>query len=315
MVNKKTVFKYFTILQYQQEEEYLSSMHEKGWKLERITFPGLYHFERCEPGKVTYRLDYNQEGIKNKTEYVQMFSDCGWNYLFDFVGYSYFCKEGSAGQEREEIFCDDLSRFDMMKRVFKGRIIPLIILFISIVLPQLFINTLGHNGGGTVQDVLSILFMLIAILYLVIFGVTAYQFYQYENKLFQKKPSIKYKYYGIFILILLIVICIGIFFYFTKRSVYSVLERTDGFTVEAEQLNKSVVREYNLKQGDIVETRHDYDSGSLFISIGEEDKEPVFYGNSYNGMGNFTVEIKKDGCYRIKCSGRNAKGVIKFVIK
>ena len=128
MEDKKTVFKFFTIFQYQQEEEFLSSMHAKGWKLAKITFPGFYHFNRCQPQNVTYRLDYTQKGIQNKTDYIQMFSDCGWGYLFDFAGYSYFYKESTNSQEQEEIFCDDESRLDMMKRVFKGRIIPLIIL-------------------------------------------------------------------------------------------------------------------------------------------------------------------------------------------
>lgn len=156
MEDKKVVFKFFSVPQYQQEEKYLSSMHEKGWKLAKITLPGFYHFERCEPGKVTYRLDYNPEGVKNKSEYVQMFSDCGWEYLFDCAGYSYFCKEGSASQEREEIFCDDSSRLDMMKRVFKGRIIPLIPLFAGVILPQLFMNTMGYGGGSEIQDIVSI---------------------------------------------------------------------------------------------------------------------------------------------------------------
>ena len=49
MKDKKIVFKFFTIPQYQQEEEYLSSMHEKGWKLTKISFPGFYQFEKCEP--------------------------------------------------------------------------------------------------------------------------------------------------------------------------------------------------------------------------------------------------------------------------
>ena len=125
MGNSKTVFKYFTIPQYRQEEDYLSAMNEKGWCFTHVTFPGFYHFEKSEPEQVTYRLDYNQEGIRNKAEYVQMFSDCGWEYICDFVGYSYFRKEGEVGEEREEIFCDDASRLDMMRRVFRGRIILL----------------------------------------------------------------------------------------------------------------------------------------------------------------------------------------------
>ena len=123
MGNKKTVFKFFTIPQYRQEEKFLSEMHENGWRFAHVSFPGFYHFEKCEPKQVSYRLDYNQEGIRNKREYVQMFSDCGWEYIEDFVGYSYFRKEEQLGEEREENFCDDESRLEMMKRVFKGRII------------------------------------------------------------------------------------------------------------------------------------------------------------------------------------------------
>lgn len=315
MGNKKVVFKLFTIVQYRQEEDFLSSMHEKGWKLTKITFPGFYHFEACEPAKVTYRLDYNQEGIKNKMEYVQMFSDCGWDYLLDFVGYSYFCKEGSMDQENEEIFCDDASRYDMMKRVLKGRIAPLIILFVCVILPQLFMNTLKYGKGSTIQDGLSITFLLLAVLYLFLFGVTAYQFYQYEQNLLLEDPGLKYKYYGIFILILLLVMCIGTTFYFAKRSIYSISERADGFTIEAEQLNKHIAREYNLKKGDLIAVSHDSDGGEIFIRIGEENKEPVFWGNSYDEFDDFTVGIQEDGCYKIECSGRKAKGVIRFKIQ
>ena len=111
MRKTKTEFKWFTIPQYRQEEEYLTSMHRKGWKFTKVSFPGFYHFEQCEPENVTYRLDYNQEGVANKAEYVQMFSDCGWEYLFDFVGYSYFRKASDEADTNEEIFCDDEACF------------------------------------------------------------------------------------------------------------------------------------------------------------------------------------------------------------
>ena len=177
MGNSKTVFKYFTIPQYQQEEDYLSDMNEKGWRFAHATFPGFYHFEKCEPGQATYRLDYNREGIKNKDEYIQMFSDCGWEHICDFVGYSYFRKEGEAREEREEIFCDDSSRLDMMKRVFRGKIIPLIIIFAAVIIPQLIMNTAGNSGGGLYQNIFSFIFLGLAILYLVIFSMTAVHFY------------------------------------------------------------------------------------------------------------------------------------------
>lgn len=214
MSNKKTEFKYFTIPQYRQGENYLSSMHEKGWKLTGITMPGFYHFEKCEPAKVTYRLDYNQEAVSNKAEYVKIFSDCGWDYLFDFVGYSYFCKKDSLSGEREEIFCDDASRLDMMKRVFKGRVWPLIILFFGVILPQLCMNVVGYGRGGIVQDVLSVVFLVIAGLYLVLFAVMSFQFYQYEKFVSPENSGTLYKYAGIFTILLAIAVGIGFFFHF-----------------------------------------------------------------------------------------------------
>ena len=171
MGNSKTVFKFFTIPQYRQEEDYLSAMNEKGWRFTHVTFPGFYHFEKSEPERVAYRLDYNQEGIRNKAEYVQMFSDCGWEYICDFAGYSYFRKEGVVGEEREEIFCDDASRLDMMKRAYRGKIIPVVLLFALVIISQLFMNTLGNSVGGyggfIATEILSFSFLGLAIVYLV----------------------------------------------------------------------------------------------------------------------------------------------------
>ena len=42
----KKEFKYFTIFQYEQEQEYLSRRHQEGWKFVKITGLGIYHFER-----------------------------------------------------------------------------------------------------------------------------------------------------------------------------------------------------------------------------------------------------------------------------
>jgi hypothetical protein len=105
---------------------YLREMHKQGWIFIKVTGLGVYHFEECEPQDVVYQLDYNQEGLSHKTEYIQMFSDCGWEYIQDYVGYSYFRKAAAEMNGDEEIFCDDASRAAMMGRVFKGSLLPLI---------------------------------------------------------------------------------------------------------------------------------------------------------------------------------------------
>ena len=41
----KKEFKYFTIFQYEKEQDYLSDMHKHGWKFTHISGIGMYHFE------------------------------------------------------------------------------------------------------------------------------------------------------------------------------------------------------------------------------------------------------------------------------
>ena len=132
MKDKKITFKYFSIAEYEKEEAYLRKMHQQGWKLVKISLRYLYVrayiFEKCQPEDVIYRTDYDQTG---GDAYIQMFADCGWEYLFDFDESSYFRKKKEDIAEDEDIFCDDVSRLAMVRRVFKARYIPYLTLCVS----------------------------------------------------------------------------------------------------------------------------------------------------------------------------------------
>lgn len=176
MKEKKTELRFFTVAQWQKEQDYLRSQHQKGWKFTGLRGLGVYHFERCQPEDVVYQLDYNPEGLSHKSQYIRMFSDCGWEYLQDYVGYSYFRKPAAQMQGEEEIFCDDSSRLDMMKRVFKGRIIPLLILFFLQLLPNL-LRQLSHPV--LMGPVFTIIFSALFVIYLILFLMFGYQFWRY----------------------------------------------------------------------------------------------------------------------------------------
>ena len=182
MSERKKQFKWFTIAQYEQEQEYLNEMHKKGWKLVRVSFPDWYHFEKCEPEDVVYQLDYNPDGIANKDESVQMFRDCGWEYLQDICGYSYFRKPASEMHGHEEIFCDDASRIDMMKRIFKGRIIPLLYVFfliILIILPKMWLQ----NTFETLESRIMLgIYIALFALYMFVFISFGVQLWRLTNK-------------------------------------------------------------------------------------------------------------------------------------
>ena len=150
----KKQFKWFTIFEYEKEQDYLRQMHKEGWKFVQVKGLGMYHFEKCEARDVVYQLDYNKEGLAHKEEYLQMFTDCGWEYIQDYADYSYFRKPVSEDGVAEEIFCDEDSRLQMMERVLKGRMLPLLVLFSvyqqSVDLPQLFSGSLPGRYPGAV---------------------------------------------------------------------------------------------------------------------------------------------------------------------
>ena len=171
----KKEFKWFTIFEYEKEQDYLREMHKTGWKFVKSTGLGMYHFEKCLPQDVVYQLDYNKDGLAHKDEYLKMFDDCGWEYIQDYLGYSYFRKAVSDDGIAEEIFCDDESRLQMMQRVLKGRMLLLLIIFFLVLLPQFFINLFGARyfiaafTGG------------ILTMYIVIFTIFLVKYSQYKR--------------------------------------------------------------------------------------------------------------------------------------
>ena len=179
MKEKKKVFKWFTVAKYEEEQEYLRQEHQAGWKLVKVSLLGIYTFEKCEPEDVIYQLDYNQEREKGMAEYIQMFRDCGWEYICDFVGYSYFRKAASKMKEDETIFSDDSSRLEMIGRVFKGRMVPLLIIFAAIICPQLIANSMHSSGVGRG---LFIAYCCLFFLYVLIFIQWAVMYWKLKNK-------------------------------------------------------------------------------------------------------------------------------------
>lgn len=176
MANRKWELRFFTIPQWQQEQDYLRERHLEGWRFVSVSLPGIYTFERCEPEDVIYQLDYNADGSSQTADYLQIFRDCGWEYLQDYTGYSYFRKPAAQMNGKEEIFCDDESRLEMMKRVFRGRIIPLLALFFLFILPNLILYILFPDRplGG-----LGLAFFLLFLLYLANFAGFGYQYWKY----------------------------------------------------------------------------------------------------------------------------------------
>lgn len=171
----KKEYKYFSIFNYEAEQEYLREQHKKGWKFVKVTGLGMYHFTECEPEDVIYQLDYNKEGIGHKEEYVKMFSDCGWEYIQDYAGYSYFRKPVAEMENDESIFCDESSRLAMMERVYKGRLLPLLAILICALLPCFIIYL--SKGNYLIAAFMG----CVILLYIAVIGYSRYHYYRNKN--------------------------------------------------------------------------------------------------------------------------------------
>lgn len=126
----KTQFKAFFLPDYEDEEKYLSDMHRNGWKLKKA-YPYFYTFEKCTPENVVYKLDFgNISG--DKTAYINMFGEYGWEYIQKLNNFYYFRKTAKDGlpDEELEIFSDNESRLKMVDKIINTRFVPGIIFFI-----------------------------------------------------------------------------------------------------------------------------------------------------------------------------------------
>ena len=106
-----------------------------------------------------------------------MFDDCGWEYIQDYADYSYFRKPVSDSGEAEEIFCDEESRLQMMERVMKGRMTPLLVIFFVTLLPLFVMNLIIHHNYLVASFIGGILAV-----YLVVFIICFVKHNRYKNQ-------------------------------------------------------------------------------------------------------------------------------------
>ena len=101
------------------------------------------------------------------------------------------------------------------------------------------------------------------------------------------------------------------------HSVYKVTDRENGYVLEAEKLNTSVVKEYDLKKGDTIGLLINCKTGHLHLDVTQKGKESVFSGDFYDTYENgpHTIEVQEDGHYLIEIDGRHLLGDVEVTIK
>ena len=145
MMEKKIVYRIFTIADYEREALYFREMHAKGWKLRKVSYSILlfavkYTFEKCHPEQVSYQLDFYPMEKSERASYLQLFKDCGWEHITDFNSFSYFRKAHSEIESNAEfeIYNEAAGKLAMVNRILRLRLVP-VLLLLAIHIPFLFI--------------------------------------------------------------------------------------------------------------------------------------------------------------------------------
>jgi len=181
MENKVTKeFHLFLLTDYEKEEKLLRRKHQEGQKLTKVTLPGFYYFESCEPEDVVYRLDFNPQSAKDRVDYLKMYEDYGWEYMQDLNDYSYFRKSAEDVSEADtEIFSDNESRLAMLNRIFKKRMLLILVIVLCCVVPNIGNVVSGDQRLGWV---LSLFWIIMFTIYALIIVRCGFGFYQLHKR-------------------------------------------------------------------------------------------------------------------------------------
>jgi hypothetical protein len=111
-----TKFRWFWAWEDEKEESWLGEMSAVGNHLLKVGFPCFYTFTVGRPRRYVYRLDYQPGFKKDRDDYLQIFSDAGWDHIGEMSSWQYFRKEAAPG-EQPEIFTDNESKVTKYKRL------------------------------------------------------------------------------------------------------------------------------------------------------------------------------------------------------
>ena len=102
-MERKIIKKWIWIWDFDKEEQWLNTMAQQGWVLDKVGFC-RYEFIPCEPGEYTVRLEMRE----HDEAYLGFMADTGAEYLGRVMKWSYFRKKTALGAF--DIFSDADSR-------------------------------------------------------------------------------------------------------------------------------------------------------------------------------------------------------------
>jgi hypothetical protein len=153
-----TVIRMYWAWNNDKEERWLAAMAARGWRL--IAPRGIYYrFEKAEPAAVVFRTDWRSPKKAERSEYLDLFRDAGWEHAGEFGGWHYFRTPAGDGPP-PEIHTDPESRMDMFRRLLGFLSVILIAVWVPF-----FANLRNPHTSGGFWTAVRVFQSLILVLY------------------------------------------------------------------------------------------------------------------------------------------------------
>ena len=110
MSERMTIRKWIWVWEFDKEEQWLNTMAQQGWVLDRVGFC-RYEFVKCEPGEYIVRLEMRE----HDEAYLSFMTDTGAEYVGRMAKWIYFRRKAELGAF--DIFSDLDSRLAHLKRI------------------------------------------------------------------------------------------------------------------------------------------------------------------------------------------------------
>ena len=159
-VETKTVHRVIFAWEDDKEERWLEEMAISGWHLTGAV-PFTWYFQKGEPARMVYRLDYKLTLDKDYQEYRQIFADAGWELVCVMSNWHYY-RILPENDKVPEIYNDNHSRAVKYQRLLV-MLLPILVL-IGFIPPSIFSDSPPYSGLA--WDVVTILGLLVKIFFI-----------------------------------------------------------------------------------------------------------------------------------------------------
>ena len=111
-MERKTIYKWYWMWNYEKEEAWLNEMAQSGWLLDKVGFC-KYEFVACEPASYAVRLQM----LEKNESYVSFMEETGAKYIGRVSQWVYFSKSLEEGPFN--LFSDNDSRITHLEKISK----------------------------------------------------------------------------------------------------------------------------------------------------------------------------------------------------